>query len=444
MGEQGFATRQVHAGRRQHGHAARTPPIHLTAGFEFADFDEAHARFAGDDDGFSYTRVGNPSVSGVESRVAALEGGADALLVASGQAALTVALFGLVRAGDHLVSADSIYEGTRGLLVANLGPLGIGSTFVSDVHDLGQWRRAIRPNTKALIVESISNARNDVPDIAALAALAHAEGIPLIVDSTLATPYLLRPIEHGADIVIHSASKFLSGHGSVLGGFVVDGGGFDWAAQPDRFPQFSEPVVTEGGLSFTDRYGRAAFARFIRGTVAPRLGPTPSPLNAFLIQQGIETLSLRVDRQSASALAVAGWLERQAGVARVDHVGLASHPHHAVGARYLPDGTGSVFQFSLSGGLPAARAFVDAVGLVTHMTHIGDVRSLVLHPGTTSHVHRTAEQAAAVGVLPGTLRLSIGVEDPADLVDDLAQALAAARAAAESDDRELVAGQGVA
>lgn len=429
----GFATRQVHAGEAADGYGARATPIYLSAGFAFDDFDQARERFDTGGDGFTYTRVGNPTNAAVERRIAALEGGTEAILVGSGQAAVTVALLGLLQAGDHLVSAASIYEGSRGLFLENFSRLGIGTDFVGDANDADAWQRAIRPTTRALFIESIPNPKNDLVDIALVAALAHRNGIPLIVDNTFATPYLLRPLEHGADVVVHSASKFLAGHGSVLGGVIVDGGRFDWAATPGRFEHLTEPALALGGRSYSDRFAGGAFIAYARSVVASRLGPTPSPLNAFLIQQGIETLSLRVDRQSASALAVARWLDDQPEVLSVDYSGLASNPNHALAQRYLPNGQGSVFAFTVTGGAEAARVFINAIRLFTHMSHLGDVRSLILHPGSTSHTLRTDDELLAAGIWPGLLRVSIGVEDPADLIRDLDGALAAVRGLIATD-----------
>lgn len=422
--EDGFTTRQVHVGADAATARPRALPIHLTAGFLFDGFDDAAAHF-GAGDGFGYTRTGNPTVEAVEHKLASLEGGSEALLLASGQAAVSVALLGLLAAGDHIVCSTHIYEGTRGLILDNLARLGISADFVDDIADPGAWRAALRPETRVLFAESISNARNDVLDIAAVAAVGDERGIPLVVDNTLATPYLLRPLEHGAAVVVHSASKFLAGQGAVLGGVVVDSGRFDAARSGALFPHLVE-APRAGVPSVFERHGGRARIAYLRETVAPRLGPTPSPLNAFLIGQGLETLSLRVDRQSANALEVARWLEARPEVASVDHVGLASHHHHELGRRYLARGQGSVFTVTLHGGIPAARAFVESVRVFTHMTHIGDVRSLVLHPETTSHVHRTPDERARLGVGPGTLRLSIGIEDLDDLLGDLGHALAAA------------------
>ncbi|WP_405375768.1 MULTISPECIES: O-acetylhomoserine aminocarboxypropyltransferase/cysteine synthase family protein [unclassified Microbacterium] len=419
----GFATRQVHVGTDAVSATPRALPIHLTAGFTFDTLDEAAAHF-GTGDGFGYTRTGNPTVDAVERKLASLEGGAEALLLASGQAAVAVAILGLVSAGGHLVASTHIYEGTRGLFVENLERLGITTTFIDDIGDPGAWRAAIRPETRALFAESIANARNDVLDIAAIAAVGDEHGIPLIVDNTFATPYLVRPLEHGAAIVVHSASKFLAGHGSVLGGAIIDDGRFD-VAHGARYPHLVERTRS-GGASAWERHGGNARIAHLRESVAPRFGPTPSPLNAFLIGQGAETLSLRVERQSANALAVATWLEARPDVAAVHHAGLESHPTHDLARRYLRGGFGSVFTVTLRGDLDAARAFVEALTVITHMTHLGDVRSLVLHPGSTSHAQRSPAEKAAAGVFPGTLRLSIGIEDVADLIADLERGLAAA------------------
>ncbi|GAA3647083.1 O-acetylhomoserine aminocarboxypropyltransferase/cysteine synthase family protein [Microbacterium marinilacus] len=424
---QGFSTRQVHAGVRAAAATPRTTPIYLTAGFSFDEYDAAEAHFR-DGAGYAYTRIANPTIDTVESRIAELEGGAEALLVASGQAALAVALLSLVSAGGHVVASTHIYEGTRGLLADNLGRFGVSSDFVTDIGDPDAWRAAIRPQTRALVAESLSNARNDVLDIAAIAEVAHEHGIPLVVDNTMATPYLLRPLEHGADIVIHSASKFLAGQGAVIGGVIVDDGRFDIDRSGSLFPHLVERHRL-GGPSVAERAAGRARIAYARETVAPRFGSTLSPFNAFLIGQGIETLSLRVGRQSDSALLIARWLEGRDEVESVDYAGLASHPRPDLAERYLPDGHGAVFTFTLRGGAAAARAFVEALQLLTHMTHIGDVRSLVLHPASTSHVNRTPAERLEVGVRPGTLRLSVGIEDAADLREDLARGLAAAREA---------------
>jgi O-acetylhomoserine (thiol)-lyase len=422
-----FATKAVHAARIRPSAPSRATPIYLTAGFEFDDFDHAADHF-GSGDGYGYSRTGNPTVRAVERQLAALESGADALLVASGQAAVATALLTVAGAGDHIVASEHIYEGSRGLLLDNLARLGIETTFVDDIADPEAWRSAVRPSTRALFAESIANARNDVLDVSAVAAVADAATIPLIVDNTLATPFLLRPLEHGASIVVHSASKFLAGHGSVLGGVIVDDGRFDAARTGHNAPHLVLPG--RGGTAAVGaRHGGLARIAYARESVAPRFGASPSPLNAFLIGQGAETLGLRVERQSRNALAVARWLAEHDAVESVDYAGLPSHPDHDTGVRYLRGGFGSIFTVTLRGGLAAAKAFVEGVRVFTHMTHIGDVRSLVLHPGSTSHVLRTAEERERLGIRPGTVRLSIGIEDVDDLIEDLAHVLAPVREA---------------
>ncbi|WP_255447283.1 O-acetylhomoserine aminocarboxypropyltransferase/cysteine synthase family protein [Schumannella soli] len=427
----GFSTRQLHAGDQSDAqHGSRTTPIFLTAGFELDDFDAAGALFSGERDGYVYSRHGNPTAAAAERRIAALEGGDDAILVASGQGAVAGALLGLLNAGDHLVASASIYEGTRGLLGEHLERFGVTISYVTAPHDPAAWEAAITPSTRVLFGESIPNPKNDVLDIAAVAEVGHRHGVPLVVDNTLATPYLVRPLEHGADVVVHSASKFLAGHGSVLGGFIVTGHGFDWGA--GGYPQLSERRGSDGRTA-VERHGDQAYVRYLRELVVPRFGAVPSPLHAFLIQQGIETLSLRVQRQSASALAVARFLEAQPEIASVDYAGLDSSPHHAVAERYFTAGYGSVFAITLAGGRPAARALYDALEIFTRMTHLGDVRSLILHPSTTTHVLRTDAEKREAGIGEGLLRLSIGLEDVDDLVADLERGLAAIRALGSVD-----------
>ncbi len=426
-----FATRQLHAGARGFdAHGARATPIYLTAGFEFDDIADGAARFADPDTGFSYTRVGNPTAAAAERRIADLEGGLGAVLVGSGQAATSTVLLTILEAGDHVVAASDIYEGTREFLRSDLARLGITADFVPTAAGPDAWHAAITPATRAIFTESIANPRGAVLDVPTVAAVARAHGIPLIVDSTLATPYLVRPLELGADIVVHSASKFLAGHGSALGGVIVDAGRFSWDAVPGRFSQIAGEPGPDG-RTFVERSGERAFLDAAR-RVAMRFGPAPSPLNAFLLLQGIETLSLRVDRQSRTATDLAAWLDERPEVARVDHNALETHPTHGVARRLLPNGNGSVFSFTLAGGLAAAEAFTRAVRLFTPMTHLGDVRSLVLHPATTTHAHRSADDLAAAGIEPGLLRLSVGLEDPTDLRADLVRGLAAAAAASGS------------
>lgn len=420
-----FSTRALGSGASSpDGQSARAMPIYLTAGFVFDDFDHARERFAGEaaDDGFVYTRHGNPTTGAVESRLADLEGGADAVLLATGQAAVAASLLALLSAGDRLVSSASIYEGTRGLLLEHLSRFGIGVDFVEDPSDPEAWEAAITDRTRAAFGESIPNPRNDVLDIELVAEVVHRHGIPLVIDNTLATPALLRPLEHGADVVVHSASKFLSGHGSVLGGAVVTAPAVRW--DQSLYPQLAGPS-RGGGPPLLERHGDDAFPVYLREVVVPRLGATPSPLHAFLIGQGLETLSLRVERQSANALSIARFLAERPEVASVDYAGLASSPHHPTALRHLDGGFGSVFSVTLAGGEAAARAVIDAVEVFTRMTHLGDVRSLILHPASTTHVLRSPAELEHAGIGPGLLRLSVGIEDLDDLLADLHHAMTA-------------------
>lgn len=424
----GFSTLQVQAGYVP-GLAQNTAvtPIYQSNAYEFASLAAARDAFALRTLGNVYSRNANPTQLVFEERIARLEGGTAAVAVASGQAATAGAVLALAGRGQHVVAARQLYGGTIDLLQETLAELGIETTFV-DQDDLGGWRDAVRPETRAFFAESISNPRNAVLDIAAVADVAHSVGAPLIIDNTLATPYLLRPIEHGADIVVHSASKFLAGHGSVLGGFIVDGGRFDWAS--GAFPHLSETKASDG-LTHVERYGFRAFAGFLRDFAVPRFGAAPSPINAFLIEQGIETLSLRVERQSSSALRIAEFLEAQPEVEGVHYAGLSSNPYHLTAQRYLPRGSGAVFSFTLAGGEASARSFYDALRLFTKMTHLGDVRSLVIHPATTTHVLRSEDERARAGVTPGLIRLSVGIEDLPDLLADLDQAFQALRITSE-------------
>lgn len=415
----GFATRQIHSGAAPAHVQARAVPIYQSAGFPFADFDAAVAHFS-DGVGYGYTRIGNPTIASVEHTIAGLEGGSSALLQATGQAALTTAVLGIAGAGDHIVASTHVYEGSRSLFLDVFARLGIETTFVEDIHNLVAWRAAIRPNTKALFGESISNAANLVLDTRGVSAVGNEHAIPLIVDNTFATPYLYRPIEHGASIVTHSASKFLSGHGSVLGGVIVDAGNFPVSS--DRFPHLTA-AGRHGEPSFAERFGGNARAAYTREVISGRFGATLSPASAFSIGQGIETLSVRVRAHSSAAAEVAAWLEGQPVVASVDYVGLPSHPDYERGRAGLPNGSGSVFTFTLHGGLAAAKHVINSVRTITHMTHLGDVRTLILHPATTSHTHASTAERALLGVYDGTLRLSVGLEDPADIIADLHQAL---------------------
>ena len=417
----GFSTQQLHVGTTAAAATPRALPIHLTAGFTFDSFEQGIAHF-GDGAGYGYTRIGNPTIDAVEEKLAALESGTKALLVGSGQAAVSTAVLALAGAGDHIVSSTHIYEGTRGLFLDLLPRLGITVTFIDDIANPDAWRDAITEDTKILFGESISNAANLVFDVATVATIGREHGVPLIIDNTFATPYLFRPLEHGAALSVHSTSKFLSGHGSVIGGVIVDGGTFDADIHASRFPHLVTPSRL-GGASYAEKYGRSTFTGYAKESVAPRLGPTLSPLNAFLIGQGVETLSLRVREHSRQALAIAHFLAEHPAVESVDYVGLETHPCHKLAQSLLPRGFGSVFSFTLRGGRDAAAHVVNNVETFTHMTHLGDVRSLVLHPETTSHAFRTPEERAEVGVYPGTLRVSVGLEDLEDLIADLDRVL---------------------
>jgi len=415
-GHFGFDTVQVHAGEEiGAGHGARITPIYLSAGFVFDSFDHAKARFDGEDGGWVYSRNNNPTSSVVEARLTALEHGVDSILVGSGQAAITVAMLGILTAGDHFLATQSLYEGTKTLFRENFSRFGIEVEFVEDAHDPAEWRRRLRPSTRAIFAEVIPNPKNDLIDFDLIAGIADEAGVPFIVDSTAATPYLVRPIDHGVSIVVHSASKFLSGHGASLAGAIVDGGSFEWDRYPEKFPQFIGTTYSE----------------YTRAIIASRLGPVLSPFNAFLLLQGLETLSLRVERHSRNALAIARWLEAQPEVSSVDYSGLESNPHHELAQRYFPRGTGSVFSFTLRDGQEAARTVIDAVELFSRMTHIGDVRSMILHPATTSHARVASEDRARFGIHDGLIRLSVGIEDEADLITDLQRAFQALRAGAE-------------
>jgi O-acetylhomoserine (thiol)-lyase len=424
--ELGFGTRQVHAGEVfDPVHQARITPIYLTAGYLFDDLEQGRARFAGEEQAYVYSRLSNPTNAVAEARLASLDSGVAALVVGSGQAAIAMAVLSLVSAGDHVLVAPSIYEGTRTLFRTDLARLGVEFEFVDDHNDPADWAKRVRPNTRFFFAETIPNPKNELLDIRAVADAAHAAGVPLVVDNTIATPYLVRPIEHGADIVVYSTSKFLTGHGASIGGAVIDGGRFDWAAHADRFPQFSAPVRGDEGPSFVDRFGEAAFLAYARKGPSASFGPSLSPLHSFLLLQGVETLSLRMEKHVTNALTLARWLESRPEVESVDYGGLETSPYHDLARRYLPRGAGAVFAFTLRGGREAAEALIDAVQLFSVMTHIGDVRSLILHPPTTTHARLSQEERSAAGIAPGLIRLSVGIEDVDDLLDDLEQGFAA-------------------
>ncbi|MCM1012436.1 bifunctional o-acetylhomoserine/o-acetylserine sulfhydrylase [Brevibacterium sp. XM4083] len=436
---QSFETRQIHAGQvPDPATGSRALPIHQTTSYVFADNDQAKNRFALAELGPIYTRITNPTTEVVENRIADLEGGVHAVLTASGQSAEFLAIANIAEAGDHIVASSSLYGGTYNLLDVTLRKLGISTTFV-DVDDLDAWRDAVEDNTKLFFAEVVSNPRSDVLDITAVADIAHAAGVPLVVDNTLATPYLVRPIEHGADVVIHSATKYLGGHGTSIAGVVVDGGTFDYGAHPERFPGFNTPDESYNGLVYARDLGadsafgaNVSYGLKLRVQLLRDLGPAVSPFNAFLIAQGLETLSLRIERHVANAERVAAYLEGHDQVTRVAYAGLESSPWHARAQTYLPYGVGSVLAFDIAGGYDAAVAFVDALELHSLVANIGDVRSLVIHPASTTHSQLDDAAQAASGVNPALVRLSVGLEGIDDILADLDAGFAAAAATAET------------
>ncbi|MDX6356062.1 MAG: O-acetylhomoserine (thiol)-lyase [Streptomyces sp.] len=422
-----FETKQVHAGAQPDPTTgARATPIYQTTSFVFRDTKHAADLFALAEPGNIYTRIHNPTQDVFEQRVAALEGGVAAVALASGQAAETLAILTLAGAGDHLVSSASLYGGTYNLFHHTLPKFGIEVSFVEDPDDVAAWQAAVRPNTKAFFAETLGNPRGNVLDVRAVADAAHAAGVPLIVDNTVPTPFLLRPIEHGADIVVHSATKFLGGHGTTIGGVVVDGGTFDFGAHAERFPDFTEPDPSYHGLQYWPALGPGAFAIKLRVQLLRDLGPALSPHSAFLLLQGVETLSLRLERHSANAQALAEWLEARDEVAAVHYPGLPSSRWYEAGQRYLPRGAGAVLAFELRDGAEAGKRFVDAVQLFSHLANIGDVRSLIIHPASTTNSGQSPAQREAIGIGPGLIRLSVGIEDARDLIADLDRAFAAA------------------
>ncbi|PXY18557.1 bifunctional o-acetylhomoserine/o-acetylserine sulfhydrylase [Prauserella flavalba] len=423
-----FETQQIHAGATPDpATGARATPIYQTTSYVFRDTQHGADLFSLAEPGNIYTRINNPTQDVFEQRVAALEGGVAAVAFASGQAAETATILNLARAGDHFVSSASLYGGTYNLFHYTLPKLGIEVSFVDDPDDLGQWRAAVRPNTKLFFAETLGNPRSNVLDIEAVAALAHEVGVPLVVDNTVPTPYLLRPLEHGADIVVHSATKYLGGHGTAIAGVVVDGGTFDFGAHTERFPDFSEPDPSYHGLRYWEALGPGAFAAKLRVQLLRDTGAAIAPLTSFLVLQGIETLSLRLERHVANAQALAEWLEARDEVAAVYYAGLPSSPWYAAARKYLPKGAGAVVSFDLRGGVEAGRAFVDGTELFSQLVNIGDVRSLIVHPASTTHSQLTADEQTVTGVTPGLVRLSVGLEHIEDLKADLEAGFRAAK-----------------
>ncbi|MBD8702308.1 bifunctional o-acetylhomoserine/o-acetylserine sulfhydrylase [Frigoribacterium sp. CFBP9039] len=425
-----FETQQIHAGAQPDPTThARATPIYKTTSYVFRDAQHAQDLFALAENGNIYSRIMNPTHDVVEQRIAALEGGTGALLVASGQAASTFAVLNIAQAGDHIVSSSSIYGGTYNLFKYTLAKLGIETTFVENQDDPDEWRRAVRPNTKLFFAETIGNPKINILDIETVSGVAHAEGVPLIVDNTIATPYLIRPLEHGADIVVHSATKFLGGHGTVIGGFIVDGGAFAWSENAERFPGLTQPDPSYHGAVYTQAVGDPlAYIIKARVQLLRDLGASNSPDTAFSLIQGIETLSLRIERHVQNAQEIAEWLDSRSDVAAVYYAGLPTSPWYAAANKYAPRGVGAVLSFELKGGVDAGRALVDGLSLFSHLANIGDVRSLVIHPASTTHSQLTPEQQLTTGVTPGLVRLSVGLENIDDLKADLEAGFAAARA----------------
>ncbi|MGK2854122.1 MAG: bifunctional o-acetylhomoserine/o-acetylserine sulfhydrylase [Microbacteriaceae bacterium] len=425
-----FETQQIHAGAAPDPVTnARATPIYKTTSYVFNSAEHAQNLFALAEFGNIYTRIQNPTQAVVEERLAALEGGTAALLVASGQAAETYAVLNIAQAGDHIVSSSSIYGGTYNLFKYTLAKLGIETTFVENQDDAEEWRRAVRPNTKLFFAETIGNPKINILDIRKVADVAHESGVPLIVDNTIATPYLIKPFEHGADIIVHSATKFLGGHGTVIGGIIVDGGKFEWSKNVEKFPGLTEPDPSYHGASYTAAVGDGiAYIIKARVQLLRDLGASISPDSAFSLIQGIETLILRIERHVQNAQEIAEWLDNHEDIASVNYSGLPSSPWYSAANQYAPKGVGAVLSFELKGGVDAGRALVDNLSLFSHLANIGDVRSLVIHPASTTHSQLTPEQQLTAGVTPGLVRLSVGLEHIDDLKADLTAGLAAARA----------------
>lgn len=417
-----FETIQLHAGQENPDPAtdARAVPIYQTTSYVFHNSAHAADRFALRDAGNIYARLTNPTQDVFEQRVAALEGGVAALALASGAAAITYSFLNIAGQGDHIVAAKTIYGGTYNLLDHTLPTYGITTTFV-DPSDLSNFDKAVQPNTKAIFIETLGNPNSNVIDIEAVAEIAHKHSIPLIIDNTFAPPCLIRPIEHGADVVIHSATKFIGGHGTTLGGIIVDSGNFDWAAS-GKFPQLSAPDPSYHGAVFTEAAGAAAFVTRIRAVILRDTGAAISPFNAFLLLQGIETLSLRVERHVENALKIVDFLASHPKVKAVNHPALPSHPDHELYKRYFPDGAGSIFTFEVNGGQAEAHKFIDSLEIFSLLANVADVKSLVIHPASTTHSQLTEEQLLEQQIYPGTIRLSIGTEHIDDLIADLSQA----------------------
>ena len=430
-----FETRQVHAGQvPDPTTGARALPLYQTTAYQFRDTKHAADLFGLAELGNIYTRIMNPTQDAVEQRIASLEGGVAALLVASGSAATTYAVLNVAEAGDHIVSSPSLYGGTYNLFHYTLPKFGIEVTFVENPDDPASWQAAVKPNTKAFFGETIANPKNDVLDIETIANIAHKNGVPLIVDNTVATPFTIRPIEHGADVVVHSATKFLSGHGNSVVGAIVDSGKFDYAQHKDRFPGFNQPDPSYNGLVYAQALGvgsafgaNLSYIFKIRLTLLRDTGAAVSPFNAWLLAQGLETLSLRIERHVSNAKTLATWLETQPQVEKVNYASLPSSPWNKLATKYAPTGSGSVLSFEIKGGIEAGKKFVEALKLHSHVANIGDVRSLVIHPASTTHSQLSPAEQLTAGVTPGLIRLSVGIENIEDIKADITDGFAAAK-----------------
>ena len=419
MNQYRFETLQLHAGQERPDPAtgARAVPIYQTTSYVFDSSADAAARFDLSREGHIYGRLSNPTQAVLETRIAALEGGSAALATASGAAAVTYAIQALAQAGDHIVAQKTIYGGTYNLLAHTLAHYGVSTTFV-DAHDLAEVEGAIRPETKAVYLETLGNPNSDIPDIDAIAAIAHRHGLPLVIDNTFGTPYLIRPIEHGADVVVHSATKFIGGHGTTLGGIIVDSGKFDWKAS-GKYAPIAESNPSYHGVSFVDAAGPAAFVTYIRAILLRDTGATLSPFNAFLLLQGVETLSLRLERHAENTKKVVKYLVNHPQVEKVNHPSLPDHPNHALYEKYFPNGGASIFTFEIKGGQEEAWRFIDNLKIFSLLANVADVKSLVIHPASTTHSQLSPEELLDQGIKPNTIRLSIGIEHIDDIIADL-------------------------
>jgi O-acetylhomoserine (thiol)-lyase len=433
--EWSFETQQIHAGQNPDSDTgSRSLPIYQTTAYQFRDTQHAANLFGIAEAGNVYTRINNPTQDAVEKRIAVLEGGVAALLVSSGMAATTLAIMNVAQAGDHVVSSSNVYGGTFNLFNYTLPKFGIEVTFVNDTGNMDAWRAAVKPNTKAFFGEGISNPLGAVLDLAGIAAVAHEAGVPWIVDNTIATPYVTRPFNHGVDIIVHSATKFLSGHGNAMVGAIVDSGNFDFAKNPKKFPGFNEPDPSYNNMVFAKTLGvggdfgaNLAYIFKARLQLLRDFGSSVSPFNAWLLAQGLETLNLRMDRHLLNAQALAQWLEKQPEVAHVSYAGLPTSPWYATAKKYAPKGAGAVFAFELKGGATAGRKFVEGLKLFSHVANIGDVRSLVIHPASTTHAQLSPDEQLKAGITPGMVRLSIGLENIEDIKNDVKLGFAAVK-----------------